>query len=168
MNGPPATEPIGVQLARTAKVVGRAFDTALGEAGGSRPMWLVLMSLKGQQHAAQRQIAQAVGIEGPTLTHHLNRMEDAGYVTRTRDPQNRRAHRVELTRKGDKAFQRLLAVVVAFDHQLRDGLSDREVARLGNLLTRLRTNVGDDVEGDEPIGSGPGRPGAGIEKEATS
>ena len=169
MDGPPTTEPIGVQLARTAKVVSRAFDAALGEADGSRPMWLVLMSLKGQQHAAQRQIAQAVGVEGPTLTHHLNRMEGAGYLTRTRDPQNRRAHRVELTRKGDQAFQRLLAVVVAFDQQLRHGLTDREVTRLGDLLTRLRTNVGEDGDGDEaadePAEAGPG---VGIAKEETS
>jgi MarR family transcriptional regulator for hemolysin len=139
--GPPASQPIGLELTRTSKVVSRAFDAALGEAGGSLPMWLVLLSLKSQRHAAQRQIAAAVGIEGPTLTHHLNRMEAEGYVTRTRDPQNRRAHRVELTEAGEAAFERLFGVVVAFDQQLRRGLSDREVAELGSLLTRLRANV---------------------------
>ena len=41
-------------------------------------MWLVLVSLKRQRHGAQRELADAVGIEGPTLTHHLNRMETAG------------------------------------------------------------------------------------------
>src|ERR1700737_4792305 len=95
--GPPTTEPIGLQVSRTAKVLSRAFDDALVEVGGSLPVWLILVSLKAQRHCMQRQLAEAVGIEGPTLTHHLNRMEAAGLVTRRRDSENRRIHRVELT-----------------------------------------------------------------------
>src|SRR3954447_20549334 len=88
----PSVEPIGLQLARTAKVVSGAFDDALVEAGGSLPTWLVLVSLKTGRHRMQRDLAEAVGVEGPTLTHHLNRMEADGLVTRTRDPENRRTH----------------------------------------------------------------------------
>lgn len=108
-------------------------------------MWLVLVSLKGQPHGAQRHLARAVGIEGPTLTHRLNRMEAAGYVTRTGDPQNRRVHRVGLTEEGERAFHRLRTAVVAFDQRLQDGLSEREVSRLGSLLTRLGANVAEPV-----------------------
>ncbi len=134
-------EPIGLQLARTAKLASRAFDDALGEAGGSLPMWLILVSLKSQRHGAQRELAEAVGIEGPTLTHHLNRMEAAGLVTRTRDPENRRVHRVELTEAGDAAFRRLLATVIAFDQRLRAGFDGSEIAALSGILHRLRTNL---------------------------
>lgn len=140
--GKPDTEAIGLVLIRTAKVVSRAFDEALTEAGGSLPTWLVLVSLQGQAHGAQRELADAVGIEGPTLTHHLNRMEAAGLVTRRRDPDNRRAHRVELTRGGEAAFRRLVQTVTAFDARLRAGLADRELITLRGLLDRLRTNVG--------------------------
>jgi MarR family transcriptional regulator for hemolysin len=139
--GPPQVEPIGLQITRTAKVVARAFDDALAEAGGSLPAWLVLMSLKAQRHGMQRELAEAVGIEGPTLTHHLNRMEADGLVRRSRDPENRRIHRVELTDEGEAAFGRYLQAVVAFDRQLRAGVSDDEVAALGEVLGRLRLNV---------------------------
>jgi MarR family transcriptional regulator for hemolysin len=137
----PETEPIGVQLARTAKVVGRAFDDALAEVGGSVPEWLVLVSLKGPRHGMQRELADAVGVEGPTLTHHLNRMEAEGLVRRSRDPENRRVHRVELTDAGDAAFARFRGAVVAFDRRLRAGLTAEEVTALGDLLARLRLNV---------------------------
>jgi MarR family transcriptional regulator, transcriptional regulator for hemolysin len=139
--GPPEAEPIGLLLTRTAKVVSRAFDEALTEAGGSLPTWLVLVSLKGQEHGAQRELAEAVGIEGPTLTHHLNRMEADGLVTRRRDPDNRRVHRVELTDDGEAAFRHLLQTVAAFDARLRAGFSERELTELRGLLDRLRTNV---------------------------
>jgi MarR family transcriptional regulator for hemolysin len=139
--GPPAREPVGLVLARTAKVVSRAFDDLLVEAGGSLPTWLVLVSLQRGQHGAQRELAEAVGIEGPTLTHHLNRMEAAGLVTRTRDPQNRRVHRVELTDAGRETFSRLLGAVTDFDRRLRRGMTRTEVDTLEGLLGRLQAAV---------------------------
>ena len=50
----PAQTPIGMELAGVARDVGRAFDAALARAGGSRPMWLVLLSLKSRPTANQR------------------------------------------------------------------------------------------------------------------
>ncbi len=142
----PTVPPLGLHLARTAKVLGRAFDDALAEAGGSMPVWLVLVSLKAGTHGTQRNLAEAMGIEGPTLTHHLNRMEAGGLVTRARDPENRRVQRVELTEAGEAMFERLRARAAAFDRQLRAGVSDDEVAALRRTLERLRDNaLGTDV-----------------------
>ena len=69
--------PLGLSLARAARVVSRAFDEALGDAGGSLPMWLVLLNLKIGRAANQRTLADAVGVTEATLTHHLNAMETA-------------------------------------------------------------------------------------------
>ena len=41
----PLQEPVGLQVARVAKLLSRAFDDALAEAGGSMPTWLILLSL---------------------------------------------------------------------------------------------------------------------------
>ena len=138
---PPTGPPIGLHLARTARLVSRAFDDALAAAGGSVPVWLVLISLKSQRLANQRKLAEAIGIQGATLTHHLNAMEADGLVTRRRDPTNRRVHVVELTDAGEALFQRLRAGAVAFDRQLRAGLADEDVATLARLLDWLRDNV---------------------------
>jgi MarR family transcriptional regulator, transcriptional regulator for hemolysin len=140
-SGPPASKPVGLELTQTARVVSKTFDDALRAAGGSLPVWLVLVSVKGGVHGAQRDIADAIGVEGPTLTHHLNRLETSGLVTRTRDPQNRRTHRVQLTAAGDAVFFDLLRVVRAFDKQLTAGLSERDLSTLRRLLGRLRTNA---------------------------
>ena len=61
-----ARHPIGLHLTQVARVVSRAFDDALAQAGGSLPMWLMLISLKSRQAASQRQLAGAVGIQGAT------------------------------------------------------------------------------------------------------
>lgn len=139
---PPFGPPIGLQLARTAKAVSRAFDEALAAAGGSLPIWLVLIGLKTRQVANQRELARAVGVEGATLTHHLNAMENAGLLTRHRDPANRRAHVVELTESGEALFDQLRAAAVAFDRRLRKGMDEDEIADLSRSLSKLDTNVG--------------------------
>jgi MarR family transcriptional regulator for hemolysin len=138
---PPAQEPTGLRLTRVARVVSRAFDDALAAAGGSLPVWLVLISLKAQRLPSQRQIAASIGIQGATLTHHLNAMEADGLVTRRRDPANRRVHVVELTQAGEALFLRLRNAAVAFDRQLRTGLSDADVAAFVRVLERLHANV---------------------------
>jgi MarR family transcriptional regulator for hemolysin len=137
----PAHQPLGLHLTRISRTVSRAFDDTLAEAGGSLPIWLVLISLKSRQLASQRELAEAVGIQGATLTHHLDGMESAGLVTRRRDPANRRLHLVELTPAGDALFLRLRDAAMAFDQRLRAGLSESEVGELEALLTRLRDNV---------------------------
>jgi MarR family transcriptional regulator for hemolysin len=137
----PDRQPVGMHLARAARETGRAFDAALAEAGGSLPVWLVLISLKSRELANQRALADAVGIQEATLTHHLNAMEAAGLLTRRRDPANRRVHVVELTPEGDALFVRLRAAATAFDERLRAGLSAAELERFEAVLDRLRDNV---------------------------
>jgi MarR family transcriptional regulator for hemolysin len=139
----PEHQPIGLQLAGTAKSVSRAFDAALAEAGGSIPVWLVLLKIKSQQLGNQRALAEEVGIKEATLTHHLNAMDAQGLVTRRRDPANRRVHLVELTEAGEAAFLRLRDAAFAFDARLRRGFADRDIDELEGLLRRLERNVAD-------------------------
>lgn len=137
----PARPPIGLTLSRTAKTVGRAFDDALMTAGGGVPTWLILISLKTRPSSNQRELADAVGIRGATLTHHLNAMERDGLLSRHRDPDNRRVHQVRLTEQGEALFSRLARAARAFDARLRAGLSDDEIATLARLLAKLASNV---------------------------
>ncbi|MDW6024119.1 MarR family transcriptional regulator [Mesorhizobium sp. BAC0120] len=107
------------------------------------PVWLALLSVKTQKLANQRKIAAGIGIQGATLTHHLNGMEAEGLLVRRRDPANRRTHQIELTQAGEALFLRLREAAIAFDKQLRAGLGEDEIADLDRLLRRLRANVGE-------------------------
>ena len=103
----------------------------------------MLISLKTRQLGNQRELAAAVGIQGATLTHHLNAMEDDGLVIRRRDPANRRVHVVELTDEGDGCSGRLREAAVAFDSRLRADLSEEQAAVFEEVLARLERNVRD-------------------------
>lgn len=133
--------PVGMNLARTSKLVAQAFEAAMVEAGGTLPVWLTLLSVKSSELANQRELAGMIGIQGATLTHHLNAMEAQGLLTRRRDPDNRRVHVVELTEAGEAMFLKLRAAALVFDKRLRAGLPDDRLAEFAEVLAALRANV---------------------------
>jgi MarR family transcriptional regulator for hemolysin len=144
MDGPPSRTPIGLQLARTSRVVSQAFERAMAEAGGSASAWQVLVLVRSGQWDNQARMADAMGITGATLTHHLNALETQGLVRRWRDASNRRVQRVELTDEGIALFNRLRRVAMRHDRRLRSRLTDEETERLAELLDQLLAGVGDD------------------------
>lgn len=134
--------PLGLRLSQAARTVTRAFDEALAQAGGTLPVWLILLNLTIHRHPHQRALAEAVGVTDATLTHHLNALEKRGLITRRPAPGNRRVHVVEITEEGGRMFLRLREAATAFDTRLRTGFDAEDSAVFSDLLDRLVANVG--------------------------
>src|SRR5438876_9848599 len=141
MSRPPVVPPIGLRLARTARVVTNAFERAMAEAGGSAAAWQVLLLVRSEQWGTQARMAEAMGITGATLTHHLNALETQGLVRRWREASNRRVQRVALTPEGEALFDRLREVAVRHDQRLPAQLTDEETALLAELLDKLQAGL---------------------------
>jgi MarR family transcriptional regulator for hemolysin len=154
----PFPEPIGLRLNQAARAVERAFDKALAEAGGSLPVWLILLNLKIHKPANQQELAKAVGVREATLTHHLNAMDARGLVTRTRDPANRRFQVVTMTEAGEAAFLRLRSAAMAFNARLSTGLTGADLDTLAALLSQLAANVGAEAATPPWVGLADRRP----------
>lgn len=133
--------PVGLLVDSTAKLLSREFDAALAVVGGSRPTWLVLLSLKTAGHRTQKDLAAAVGIRQPTLSHHLDGLEREGLVRRERSADNRRVQIVTVTEAGEALFLRLRRAAASFDGRLRAGLGEDDVAELRRLLGQLAENA---------------------------
>jgi MarR family transcriptional regulator for hemolysin len=138
----PKSLPMGLHINQAARVIAQAFDAALIEAGGSLPMWLVLLNLKTGRSAKQRELAEAIGIREATLTHHLNSMESDGLLTRSRSEANRRVHVVALTAAGEGLFVRLRQAASEFDRSLTRGVTVEARHQLAQGLDQLVANVG--------------------------
>jgi MarR family transcriptional regulator for hemolysin len=159
MARPPIETPIGLRLARTARAVTQAFERSMAEAGGSAAAWQVLLLVRSANWGNQAQMAQAMGITGATLTHHLNALEAQGLVHRWRETGNRRVQRTALTPAGEELFGRLRSVAVQHDERLRTRLTDDEISLLGELLDRLEAGLKQPDTGSDTTAS-PSNPGA--------
>src|SRR5689334_13025425 len=109
----------------------------MADAGGSAAAWQVLLLVRTRQWDTQAAMAEAMGVTGATLTHHLNALEAQGLVRRWRDAGNRRVQQVELTDAGAALFERLRGAARGFDARLRRELGDEQAAELGVLLDAL-------------------------------
>jgi MarR family transcriptional regulator, transcriptional regulator for hemolysin len=136
-----AADSLALSVARTARALARALDEALVAAGGSTPTWQVLLALTTTDHRTQGELAEAIGIRQPTLTHHLDTLTRGGFVTRGAEPGNRRVQRVTLTEAGEQLFLRLRRAAASFDGRLRAGLGEDDVAELRRLLAQLEENA---------------------------
>ena len=132
--------------AHGAAVVGQAFERAMAEAGGSASTWQVLVLVRAQKWGTQARDGRGDG-------HHRrdpdpppeHRSRTAASCAAGASADNRRVQHVELTDAGAELFDRLRVVAQAHDRRLRAGLSEDDVARLGELLDRLQAGVTDAV-----------------------
>jgi MarR family transcriptional regulator for hemolysin len=125
-------------LALTHKVVHERFDEQLAEVGSSLTTYLILKHAALYQGVSQRQLADLLSIEGPTLTHHLDRLTADGLARRVRDPVDRRVSRVELTVEGYAHLDRVEVFVTTADAEFRSLFTNPELDTLVRLLNRIR------------------------------
>lgn len=142
---PPSRTPVGLQLSRTAHAVTQACERSMAEAGGSVSTWQVLVLIRSQRWGTQAEMAEAMGLTGATLTHHLGALEARGLVRRWRETSDRRVQQMELTEAGVTMFDRLAEVAKRHDELLRSGLTDAEAELFRGLLEKVGTAVSEAV-----------------------
>src|SRR6266702_3815550 len=123
---------LGRQLGMTAKATRAELDARLAPLGGSLSMYLVLRHAaeapagNGGIELSQRELAEHMGIEGPTMVRHLDRLEGEGLIERRRDPRDRRVTRITVTPRGGKVLRGLEAVAHAMDAEIKAFLGPNE------------------------------------------
>ena len=87
----------GMQLAQMSRGWRAELDRRLAGLNLSQARWLVLLHLARFEEApTQRELAQSVGVEGPTLARLLDSLEAQGLVRRQAVLEDRRAKKILL------------------------------------------------------------------------
>ena len=130
---------IGRLLYLTHRTVHEELDRRLSQHGASLWNWVLLKEAAHAEGASQRELAQHMGIEPPTLVRQLDKLAEDGLVERRPDPDDRRVVRVIVTPAGLERLQELHAVVHELDAELRGILTKRDVEVLSRALPRINT-----------------------------
>ncbi len=132
----------GTQLAQASRAWRAELDRRLSHLGLSQARWLVLLHLA--RHAAaptQRELAQSVGVEGPTLARLLDGLEAQGLVRRQAVAEDRRAKRIALTPKADVLIADIENIAAAVRNEVLTGISEEEIAACQKILSRILGNL---------------------------
>jgi MarR family transcriptional regulator for hemolysin len=131
--------PLGRSIGRTHKFVRAWGDRELAPLGSSVTEWIVLFHIDSAPPpgASQTEIANFSDMGGPALVRHIDRLEAEGIVTRTRDAEDRRIIRLELTAKGRGYFERIRAVMSRCDERLRSVVTEKEANVMQGALDKI-------------------------------
>lgn len=96
----------------------------------------VLALLYQQGCQSQSALCERAAVDPNTMVGIVDRLEEAGRVCRSRDPRDRRAHRVQITPQGRRTFERCLPRQREASQRCWADLSRAERSRLRNLLRK--------------------------------
>lgn len=117
----------------------RVYKPLLDELGLTYPQYLVLNVLWRQDEQTVGGIADRLALESSTLTPLLKRLEAAGLVRRTRNPDNERQVVVALTEQGRALRSR--AGCLGESLLTASGQSPGELGELNRDIRRLRDSI---------------------------
>lgn len=126
-------------LYAATNAITRAYKPRLEMIGLTYPQYLVMLTLWQQGPLNIRQIGKRLKLPANGITPMLDRLEESGFVTRTRDRRDRRIVNIDLTDRGieleREAAEIQLAVVC--DTQMQEGTLDALRQELQELTRRL-------------------------------
>jgi MarR family transcriptional regulator for hemolysin len=131
-----------MQVAQLSRAWRAELDRRLVELGLSQARWLVLLHLaRFTEMPTQRELAQSVGVEGPTLARLLDSLESQGLVTRVAVPEDRRAKKIALQPKAQPLIEKIEAISTQLRHEVFAGIDEDDLRRCQQVHARVLGNL---------------------------
>ncbi len=128
-------------MARASRAVKASMQAPLERHGVHAGQNFILERLWDRDGQTPGEIAEAVGVEGPTVVRALQRMAAAGLVIRKRHPTDGRQIAIHLTPSGAQLRVQIPRVLRQVEEQAFEGFSKAERAQLLALLDRVSGNL---------------------------
>lgn len=135
----PLDDQLCYSIYSASMAIQRVYKPLLDDLGLTYPQYLVLNVLWRSDSQTVGGIAEKLALESSTLTPLLKRLEAAGLVTRTRNPDNERQVIVVLTEQGRALRTRAGCLGDALIQT--SALTSEELGRLNGEVRRLRDEI---------------------------
>lgn len=134
--------PMGIigRMGRLAKHLERAIQETFSQFGLTVGEFDVLAALRrsGQPYQlSPTELFNTLMVSSGTMTHRIDRLEQAELVKRIPDPNDRRGTLIELTDKGFSIIEKAVEAHVINEHRILSVLEETEREALAQLLSKL-------------------------------
>lgn len=131
-----------MQVAQLSRAWRSELDRRLVGLGLSQARWLVLLHLaRFTEMPTQRELAQSVGVEGPTLARLLDSLEAQELVTRIAVPEDRRAKKIALQPKAQPLIEKIEAISTQLRQEVFAGIDEDDLRRCQQVHARVLGNL---------------------------
>ncbi len=132
---------IGYLMADNSRQLRRAFDERVRALGVTGPQARLLLTLSRDGGQNQGFYANRLDVEPITLCRMVDRLEEAGLIERRRDPSDRRAWRLYLTKRANDQVNRLGAQIDDMVEEALAGMDDTSRQEFTRMLTLIGNNL---------------------------
>jgi MarR family transcriptional regulator for hemolysin len=126
-------------LQETARVWRSTLDRRLRPLGLSQAKWrTLLLASRAGDGVTQKDLADLMGIEGPTLVRLLDRLEVAGWLERRVCHLDRRSRRIFLQPKARNILARIDLIALGLRREVLSELNAGDLQTLERVLRQVR------------------------------
>jgi MarR family transcriptional regulator for hemolysin len=132
---------VGFLIHDIARLMRRNLDRRLQSLGLTQAQWRAIAHLSRDPGLRQAALAERLEVKPITLGRLIDRMEAAGWVERSDDPDDRRASRLHLTRKSLPIIEEMQDHAAETMEEAFAGLSSPVRRQLISALERMKRNL---------------------------
>jgi DNA-binding MarR family transcriptional regulator len=134
------TDSIGFLINRASNDLGNEVDRALKDIGITGQQMGILLAVEGDLAATPLELAKLLGIDPGLMSRMLDKLEEQGFLERSRSDEDRRVVIVTLTSHGHEVAARLPAIACGAVNARLDEFSEEEFRQMHRLLRKFVGN----------------------------
>lgn len=105
-----------------------------------RAQWSILYYLFNEGSATLVELSTYLGVEKPTVTRTINKLEEMGYLEAV-PTKDKREKRMQLTENGQKIYHVVRVAIDEFELEILEGISEEEQLDGIRLMKEIRKNL---------------------------
>lgn len=122
----------------------RSFTKKLNEKisplGLYSSQWGIVLYLHKKGQCTQIELCKYLGVEAPTITRTLARMEEMGLVIRT-EGKDKREKNIKLTEKANEEFPKWYEAAISVELESISNISEEEVEIFNKVVEKMMINL---------------------------
>lgn len=131
------------RLNRAAECVGLGFSGAYRKTFSmTRPEWRVLAALGAYGEMTATAVGRNSTMHKTKVSRAVRALEERRWLKRREDEADRRIERLELTREGRRAYEKIARAAVAYELELAEALGEEGLRALENGLAAVERGFG--------------------------
>jgi MarR family transcriptional regulator for hemolysin len=144
---------IGFVINRTAKALIYVFDQELrNKFGITFGQWKIIIILANNNDGlTQKEIAEKLGLEGPTIIPIIDKLEKDGFVKRIADKDDRRNNRIFLTKKTNDSLDSMVSYALKIKEISIMNISEQDISITKHTLEKMCHNIQNEFNLNLPI-----------------
>jgi MarR family transcriptional regulator, transcriptional regulator for hemolysin len=133
---------IGYKVYRTSRAFQKAFDLELRhKVGMTLSQWRVINVLISFNGITQKEIADKLELEAPSLIPMIDKLQSLGLIERRSDPKDRRINRIYLTKKAESLYESMHECGLSIIKSATKGIEHDQLNLVIKYLDMITNNL---------------------------